>query len=440
MAREFARIRLSRNNDDDWCDLSPGAQHLYDILLTSDDLSYCGRVDWRPARLLPRARGWTLNQIIADAAELERARFVLFDPDTEEALVRSLIRSDELLRNPTLGVAVAKAYGALASRTLRAGVVTELVRVHEEHPEYSSWSHAMCAQQLARLLLLPSLDSVGYTNRITNPDPVSGAAEDPASAQVITNEITNRITNDIGNRNSNPGPVPNTNPDQSETPTSTPVPNSQVIGNPDRSEIYPHTADLRPQTPGGYVTGVRHQDESADSNDPPPKFHPEHPDAYEPGCSDCERAGQRYERHIAGALSGTEPPRHCQRHPDGTTAPCRECRQAREFNDQWHRDRRHAEALRRSEAAQRRADTRAQAIRACPLGCADRDGYTPDGDLCAHEPPPDRPSLREQYQANQAAKAIKACELCSDDGELPDGTTCDHQTTDTTTEENRAHA
>ncbi|WP_029923947.1 hypothetical protein [Nocardia otitidiscaviarum] len=203
--------------DDDFLDLSPAAQHLYFVLATDPSMSYCGRVDWRPARLTTRAAGWSRAAIDTAATELEQGRFVLFDPDTEEALVRAFIRSDELLRNPKMGVSVVKAYGSVASRTLRAAVVTEVVRVHCEHPEYSSWSSQISGEPLARLLAKPGLDSVGYTNRITNQ---------------IGNQIGNADPVAIGDSD----PVQITDPDTNH------------IGNADRSTSYLHTAYSNPHT------------------------------------------------------------------------------------------------------------------------------------------------------------------------------------------------
>lgn len=209
MPREYARFQLSMWEDDDFLNLTPPAQHLYFVLTTDPGMSYCGRVDWRPTRLRVRSAGWNPELINSAAAELEEARFVLFDPDTEEALVRALIRSDELLRNPKMGISVVRAYGAVASRTLRAAVVTEIKRAHAEHPDYTSWTSQISGEHLARLMTRPDLDEVGYTNRITNP---------------IGNHIGNQNTNPIGNHIGDP------------------------VGNADRSVSYLHTADSRQQT------------------------------------------------------------------------------------------------------------------------------------------------------------------------------------------------
>jgi len=45
MAREFAKIKASIWQDDDFRALPVEAQHLYFVVLTDPDLSYCGVAD-----------------------------------------------------------------------------------------------------------------------------------------------------------------------------------------------------------------------------------------------------------------------------------------------------------------------------------------------------------------------------------------------------------
>lgn len=248
MAREYARWRLSMWDDDDYTDLSPEAQHLYGVLVNEPALSSCGRADWRPARLLPKARGWRLETVLRAAAELENRRFVLFDLDTEEALVRGYIRNDELLRNPKMALSVIKSYGALASRKLRAVVISELKRAREDQSEYSSWTSPLSKEQLARLLTRPDLESVPYTNVFTF---------------------------DNGNENTNDPAVSNTN----GTPIPTGVPNT----NENTSRFLPSANNhqpsaLQPSANVGYVSTEGHQRATPDDEPPPrcPK-HLDHP-------------------------------------------------------------------------------------------------------------------------------------------------------------------
>lgn len=184
MAREYARIRLSIADDEDFENLSPAAQWLYlRVLLPDPSLNNAGVCDWRPSRLTVKAKGLTLAYILSAAAELEDARYVLFDTTTEEALIRSYIRVDELLRNPKMAISVVTGYRLVASKMLRAFIVTEAQKAKEEHPEYSTWTHEISKDDVGRLLTKSGSDSVQYTNQITNPisndDPVPITNSDP---------------------------------------------------------------------------------------------------------------------------------------------------------------------------------------------------------------------------------------------------------------------
>lgn len=304
MAREYARVRLNMAEDPEYLDLTVDAQHLYaNILLIDPSLSYCGIADWRPVRLTQRAKDLTLDRIMAAAAVLEQARFALFDPDTEEVLVRTLVRNDELLRNPKMALSVVKAYQGAASRTLRAAVVTELHKARETQSDFSSWTSPMSKDALARLLDLPALDPADYTNRIANP-------------------ITNRNTNHIGNRIGNADAVPNTN----------------HIGNTDPGADYqsdsvgflPVTSNQQTynqQPESGYVSTEGYD---ASATEPPLRHCPRHID---------------------------EP----------TTSPCHACGEARRAREVWDRNEAHAVKLAQSTEAKRRAELIQDAIDVCEL-------------------------------------------------------------------------
>ena len=51
MGRDRANIRTDMWGDDDWRGLTPGAQWLYEYLLTSPTLIYAGVADWRQVRV-----------------------------------------------------------------------------------------------------------------------------------------------------------------------------------------------------------------------------------------------------------------------------------------------------------------------------------------------------------------------------------------------------
>lgn len=376
MAREYARIRTSIADDPDLEDLSLEAQWLYfRVILPDPTLSSVGVMDWRPRKLIRKASNSSFDVILGAAAELERARFLLFDLETEEVLVRTYVRNDELLRNPKMAGSVIKAFGAVASKELRAAVVTEIARARADHPDFSSWTHKDTAAGLSRILSRPDAQVVGYTD---------------AFGSLNTNRIANRI--------GNPNQVPITNPDPVEIGDADPVENAY----PDPVEIaYDHpepdnqsqSVDYLPATApsaisqhqeGGYVTGERHLGAEPERIAPTPQS------------------------------SATPSTPFCERHPDGTSDPCRGCADARrrydatrtELTEAAETARRRAEARAQSEAAQQRAADRRAAIAACDM-CGP-DGYR-DGAVCDHDPgATDR--ARRGIAAVRAALAQKAAE------------------------------
>lgn len=142
MARKFAQIRPEMWLDDGWRDLTAGAQHLYLMVLTDPDLSHCGVTDWRPQRLVPRAKEWSMKELYIAAQELSDKLFLVFDEDTEEVMVRSFLRHDGLLKQPRMAVSATIAFGKIGSNKIRAAVVWELGRLKKENPDLGAWNAA----------------------------------------------------------------------------------------------------------------------------------------------------------------------------------------------------------------------------------------------------------------------------------------------------------
>jgi hypothetical protein len=129
MARDHARIRLDIWADDDFRALTSSAQWLYFHLTSNETLSFCGVADWRPARIAPKTAELSPADVEAFGEELQHGLFVIIDHDTEEALVRSWVKHDGLMKSPNLAKALAKAHAATASAVLRAVVIHELKRL-----------------------------------------------------------------------------------------------------------------------------------------------------------------------------------------------------------------------------------------------------------------------------------------------------------------------
>lgn len=132
MARDYGRIKITIWQNEDFTNLTAAAQQLYFYIITQSRLDMAGIVQWRPRMAAKSAADLTVETVEAGLEELEAAAFVLYDEDTEELLVRSFIRSDEVLRSPNLAVAMVKAWRGTDSPILRKCIAFEVDRLAEE--------------------------------------------------------------------------------------------------------------------------------------------------------------------------------------------------------------------------------------------------------------------------------------------------------------------
>jgi len=225
MAREYARLRLDMWITGDIRKLSPRAQHLYFVLLTSPDLSYCGVADWRPGRIAAIARGWTADQVRGAADELAQGRYVVTDEETEEVLVRSFVRNDGLMKESRVAVSMVKAFGSVASTTLRGVIVYELRRLHAEQPDLKGWrtTSGEPGQALALLELEPidpAALRVGLVDGLAHPLGVGLAQTPPGVSGSVTGSPSPAPT---------PAPSPSTDVEGARAPRAHRLPDDFSI-------------------------------------------------------------------------------------------------------------------------------------------------------------------------------------------------------------------
>lgn len=126
MARNFATIDAALWDDEAFCTLSAGAQRTYLMLITQRDITAAGT-------LALTMRRWSKTCSEKDLevwlAELEDARFVLIDEDTEELLVRTFVKWDGGYKHPKRCASVVANAKALRSDTLRKAVAEELAKL-----------------------------------------------------------------------------------------------------------------------------------------------------------------------------------------------------------------------------------------------------------------------------------------------------------------------
>lgn len=161
MPRIFAKVNAGIWGDPDFRSLPPAAQHLYLTLWTSPDLSFCGVHDWRPARLTGLSAGLMADHVRLIANCLEARHFIVTDDSTEEVLIRSWARFDEVVKQPRLAISYVNAYSTVSSPEIRQVLVHEAHKMQKLWPELACWNDSRVTDILghpavsAKALALP---------------------------------------------------------------------------------------------------------------------------------------------------------------------------------------------------------------------------------------------------------------------------------------------
>lgn len=132
----YAKLFFSIWRDRDFKALSPDAQYVYLMALSSPDRSKIGRLPWTPAHLAANSdhESLTSGRVVEALQELHRRNYVLVDESSQEMLIRALVRRDDLVRMPNFGATVAKLSADLISPVLYQALVEELSRIYADFP------------------------------------------------------------------------------------------------------------------------------------------------------------------------------------------------------------------------------------------------------------------------------------------------------------------
>jgi hypothetical protein len=126
MANALGLIHESIWRNDDWRELSRGAQALYMQLLSQKEVDCAGVLPLLPTKWAKGCAGLTTEQVMADMEELQRHRFVYYDEDTDEALIRTYIRNSNVMKVPNMRKSARRAATLVASPKIRAILAAEL--------------------------------------------------------------------------------------------------------------------------------------------------------------------------------------------------------------------------------------------------------------------------------------------------------------------------
>jgi hypothetical protein len=113
--------------DPDFRRLSRTAQTMYAQLLSQKELDCAGVLPLQPDKWAMGCEELTVEQVWADLNELQAGRFVFYDLDTWEALVRTHMRNSNVLKVPNMRKSAQRAARLVGSASLRSVLAVELV-------------------------------------------------------------------------------------------------------------------------------------------------------------------------------------------------------------------------------------------------------------------------------------------------------------------------
>lgn len=149
MAREHARLLVTIWDDPDWTSLTAAEQQVYIAVLTSKDLSWCGVAPFLPQRYRCLSSDSSLaktRKAFGTLSDGDPARaFLVIDHDTAEIAVRSFVRHDQLMKQPNVAVAMARALERVHSALIVEVIRGELGRLYYESPKLVGWERLAVA-------------------------------------------------------------------------------------------------------------------------------------------------------------------------------------------------------------------------------------------------------------------------------------------------------
>ena len=168
MARNHGRVYAAIWLDPTFTALSVGPQRLYMFLLSQPNMSHLGVLPLTERRWLRAVDGYTHDSIEADIKALVATRFVVVDEDTEELLVRTLFRNDNVYKQPNTLKAAISSVPAIVSQGIRTTLRDEVARVDLADLEESK-RHGIAGLLAALLAALQDGQPDGSPDAILEP-------------------------------------------------------------------------------------------------------------------------------------------------------------------------------------------------------------------------------------------------------------------------------
>lgn len=220
MARDHARLYVHIWTDPDFIELSAVAKLIYLQLLSQPKLAYSGVLDLAAKRWARSHPDLDVATVRAALSELDAARFLVVDQETEEVLVRSFIRRDELWKQPNMLRGALRVAFEIVSPILRAALARELRRLPAEitgpaplvaADELENGAHELPASVMAAMEV-PGIGRNGKARAQARPTVAAAPATNAPAAVPSANPPANPPANPSGNPSGNPSADPSRNP------------------------------------------------------------------------------------------------------------------------------------------------------------------------------------------------------------------------------------
>jgi len=129
MARSYAQLHQRIWADPDWRSLNLDSQHLYLLLISQPQINMAGVLPLQLRKWASCVNGWDIADVAIALDVLRDASFVVVDEDTEEVLVRTLIRNDGGYKTPGMLKSILQFAEGAQSPAIRSALAVELGRL-----------------------------------------------------------------------------------------------------------------------------------------------------------------------------------------------------------------------------------------------------------------------------------------------------------------------
>lgn len=167
-----ARIKCTIWRDGEFRDLSVDAQWTYQRLLSDSNRNQAGVLALTRKRWAGSAAGMTRDRLDAALDELVAGHFVVLDEDTEEVLIRTYIRHNEIASQPNILKAALQQAQRVESPLLRAALAAEL-RLLPPKPDDTARMTYPDPHAVAEVIEVDEVDEVERRLRVVPAAPVS---------------------------------------------------------------------------------------------------------------------------------------------------------------------------------------------------------------------------------------------------------------------------